>query len=124
MDCEVWAANNVSGEYIMTLWMTCILVAAGLLLLIMVALDVIRRSRRPGSRASKALVAAANLNRSEQKLLRKMAHAAELPNTGCLLLSRGCFDSAAQQLLASGIDRGEIEMLRERIQSCATSESV
>jgi len=87
------------------------------LVAILATVDLVYRRRRRGARASAVLMQAAGLDREERRLLRRIARAAKLPNAGCLLLSRGCFQHATDVAARHGIDRSAIERLHERLAS-------
>lgn len=99
----------------MTTSLTIALVLLGGLLATVAVIDLIHRKRDSGSLASNVLMRAAGLNRKDRRLLRHVARAADLPNAGCLLLSRGCFEHAARMANERGIDRSEISALQRRV---------
>jgi hypothetical protein len=98
-------------------WLPILLLILGVSLGALALLSILRRRLDPGAIASRKLLAAAKLDRQQSHLLRRMADAADLPNTGCLLLSRGCFDHAANTAAARGIVlyRAELAALEQRL---------
>jgi uncharacterized membrane protein len=92
-----------------------LLMCLGVLLAVAVAHDVIRRRRKNGESASAAMMRAAGLSRADRRVLKQIARTASLPNVGCMLISRGCFDHAAQSAIEHGMDRGVINDLQRRI---------
>jgi len=106
----------------MTSWLTILLMTLGVLLGVAAAGDLLRRRRERGEWVFALMCAEAGLTRADRRTLRELACKAGLPNPGCLLLSRGCFDRAASAAAASGMDRDRIESLRRRINDPAERE--
>jgi hypothetical protein len=55
----------------------------------------IRRDRRRHGPAARALARAIGVRSAQWHLLQRLARVADLPDSGCLLISEGCFDAAA-----------------------------
>lgn len=56
----------------------------------------LHRDRRRFGSAARAMARAAGVPPLQWRLLQRLARFSSFPNTGCLLLSEGCFDVAAE----------------------------
>lgn len=98
-----------------------LLLALGMLLAAVAIVDLVQRRRRQGIRASNTLMRAGGLRRRDRRLLRQIAEVADLPNAGCLLISHGCFEHAAREATARGMDRDAINALQHRVENATAA---
>lgn len=87
------------------------LAAAGIAL---VVVSWFRRTHSGDGRLVDHLARQLRLSAADRRLLRRMANAAALPTASSLLLSRGCFDHAANALAARDGWTPRVDRLRSR----------
>ena len=90
------AAAEPSGVTGGVLWSVAI-TAVGAAIAAWLIVGLIRRDRARQGSITRRLARSLGISPRQLRLLISVSRAAHLPNTGCLLISRGCFDAAARR---------------------------
>jgi len=109
---------GLSGEILFA----AVLAAPGAVLAAWLMLTALRRDRARGGPGERVLARSLRLSREHLRILRRAARAADLPNAACLLISRGCFDFAAERYAARGGDPAPLQGLRRKLYDSVVGE--
>jgi hypothetical protein len=70
------------------------------------------RDRARGGPLVRALTRSLGVDAAQRRFLNRVARSARLPNAGCLLISRGCFDHAARRFTGHADDARRLREIR------------
>ena len=87
----------------------------GAFIAVLAVRSIMRNDERRGRTSSRRLMRAMALPIGDRRLLRRLVRQSDVPNAACLLISRGCFDRAAEHADLSQRERAHCVELGHRL---------